>query len=108
MGCLPCPRPEQHNDPKQTFSATLPARAFLDRLCTILCQKNNNEIALFVAPEPFFDSLTGGNRELNILIHRTHIRAGALEGEVWVAGFGPTDICAVAVWFGPGTDILAT
>ncbi|KAJ7355792.1 acyl-CoA N-acyltransferase [Mycena albidolilacea] len=59
-------------------------------------------------PDPFFHSLTGGNRELDIYIHRAHVRSGVLDGEVWVAGFGPTDICAVAVWFGPGADVLAT
>ncbi|KAJ7272679.1 acyl-CoA N-acyltransferase [Mycena haematopus] len=59
-------------------------------------------------PDPFFHSLTGGNRKLDICIHRAHVRAGVIDGEVWVAGYEPTDICAVAVWFGPGTDILAT
>ncbi|KAJ7035561.1 hypothetical protein C8F04DRAFT_1097681 [Mycena alexandri] len=53
-------------------------------------------------------SLTGGNPELDIEFHTVVLRAGAVGGEIWVAGFGPTDICAVAVWFGPGTDYLAT
>ncbi|KAJ6485712.1 hypothetical protein C8R45DRAFT_997581 [Mycena sanguinolenta] len=59
-------------------------------------------------PEPFFHSLTGGNRDLDILIHCAHVRAGLIDGEVWVAGYEPTDICAVAIWFGPGTDIFST
>ncbi|KAF8166654.1 acyl-CoA N-acyltransferase [Mycena galopus ATCC 62051] len=59
-------------------------------------------------PDPFFRSLTGGNPELNIGVHRAHVRAGVIAGEVWVAGYEPTDFCAVAVWFGPGTDIFET
>ncbi|KAJ7497944.1 hypothetical protein B0H11DRAFT_1997924 [Mycena galericulata] len=60
------------------------------------------------APDSFGHSLTGGDRTLRPLFHDAHLRAGAIGGEVWVAGFGPTDICAVAVWFGPGTDYLET
>ncbi|KAJ7614659.1 hypothetical protein DFH06DRAFT_920702, partial [Mycena polygramma] len=41
-------------------------------------------------------------------LQRAVVRAGLIGGEVWVAGFGPTDICAAAVWFGPGNDFLAT
>ncbi|KAJ7614658.1 hypothetical protein DFH06DRAFT_129469 [Mycena polygramma] len=67
-----------------------------------------NSAFLSLAPEPFGPSLTGGNPDLDILFNRAGVRAGLVGGEVWVAGFGPTDICAVAVWFGPGTDYLAT
>jgi len=48
----------------------------------------------------------GGNRLLLNPLQRAHITAGAIGGEVWVAGFGPDDISAVAVWFGPGEDFL--
>ncbi|KAJ7714465.1 hypothetical protein B0H14DRAFT_3634690, partial [Mycena olivaceomarginata] len=33
--------------------------------------------------------------------------SGVLDGEVWVTGFGPTDICAVAIWFGPVLPIYS-
>ncbi|KAJ7708825.1 hypothetical protein B0H17DRAFT_1030971 [Mycena rosella] len=56
----------------------------------------------------FVASITGNNPDLDPMFHRAHMRAGAVGGELWVAGFGPTDIAAVAVWFGPGTDFLAT
>lgn len=61
-----------------------------------------------IGPDPFGHSLTGGNLELDIWLQRAHVRAGAIGGELWVAGYGPTDICAVAIWYGPGTDFLAT
>jgi len=56
----------------------------------------------------FGHSLTGGNPELDLKLHLACLRAGAVGGEIWVAGFGPTEIRAVAVWFGPGTDYQAT
>ncbi|KAJ7886005.1 hypothetical protein B0H13DRAFT_2343023 [Mycena leptocephala] len=64
--------------------------------------------AFLGSPDPFGYSLTGGNLELDIWLQRAHVRAGAIGGELWVAGYGPTDICAVAIWYGPGTDFLAT
>ncbi|KAJ7102975.1 hypothetical protein C8R43DRAFT_230382 [Mycena crocata] len=64
--------------------------------------------AFRAAPGTFDDSLTGGDRDISPGLHRANLRAAAVGGELWVAGFGPTDISAVAVWFGPGTSYLAT
>ncbi|KAJ7081393.1 hypothetical protein B0H15DRAFT_470701 [Mycena belliarum] len=61
-----------------------------------------------VTEDTFGASMTGGNPDLDQPFHRAHLRAGAIGGELWVAGFGPTDISAVAVWFGPGSALLAT
>ncbi|KAJ7173691.1 hypothetical protein C8R46DRAFT_1083692 [Mycena filopes] len=58
--------------------------------------------------DPFGITLTGGNPDLDLELHLVCLRAAALEGEIWVAGFESTDICAVAVWFPPGADYLAT
>ncbi|KAJ7460805.1 hypothetical protein FB451DRAFT_1405340 [Mycena latifolia] len=58
--------------------------------------------------DAFGACITGGNSDLDPMFHRAHMRAGAVGGELWVAGFGPTDIAAVAVWFGPGTEFLDT
>ncbi|KAJ7132308.1 hypothetical protein C8R44DRAFT_773712 [Mycena epipterygia] len=60
------------------------------------------------SPNSFGESLTGGDRDIDISLHRAYLGAAAVGGEIWVAGFGPTDICAVATWFGPGTDYLET
>ncbi|KAJ7089839.1 hypothetical protein B0H15DRAFT_273655 [Mycena belliarum] len=61
-----------------------------------------------VTEDNFGASMTGGNPDLDQPFHRAHMRAGAIGGELWVAGFGPTDISAVAVLFGPGSASLAT
>ncbi|KAJ6561079.1 hypothetical protein DFH09DRAFT_1160395 [Mycena vulgaris] len=65
-------------------------------------------VAFRALTDSFGESLTGGNPDLDQMFHRAHMRASAVGGELWVAGFGPTDICAVACWFGPGTDFLDT
>ncbi|KAJ7780272.1 hypothetical protein DFH07DRAFT_950318 [Mycena maculata] len=45
----------------------------------------------------FCESLTGGNKVFGPLLHQAHLRAGAIGGEVWAAGFeGSSEICAVA------------
>ncbi|KAJ7230662.1 hypothetical protein GGX14DRAFT_411724 [Mycena pura] len=63
-----------------------------------------------VTDDNFGHSLIGGDKELDILLLRAGVRAGIVGGEVWVAGLTEevTVICAVAIWFGPGTDYLAT
>ncbi|KAJ6581023.1 hypothetical protein B0H19DRAFT_1113295 [Mycena capillaripes] len=63
-------------------------------------------LAAFSPPDSFANSLTGNNEELNIWLARSGVRAAAIGGELWVAGLAPTDICAVATWFPPGTDHL--
>ncbi|KAF7357004.1 N-acetyltransferase domain-containing protein [Mycena venus] len=52
--------------------------------------------AFHAAGDPFGHSLSGGNLELDALLLRTQVRAAVVGGELWTAGFGPTDICAVA------------
>ncbi|KAF8166656.1 hypothetical protein K438DRAFT_1857116 [Mycena galopus ATCC 62051] len=64
--------------------------------------------AFQAADDPFGNSLTGGDPKLDIWLQRSQVRAAAIGGELWVAGFSTTDICAVATWFGPGADFLAT
>ncbi|CAK5273817.1 unnamed protein product, partial [Mycena citricolor] len=58
----------------------------------------------------FSHSLTGGNRDLDFDINVAPVRAALIAGQVWVAGFDAavSDICAVALWFGPGAEYLAT
>ncbi|KAJ7282092.1 hypothetical protein C8J57DRAFT_1299436 [Mycena rebaudengoi] len=74
----------------------------IERGVDVLCA------AFATSPDTFGASITGGNMDLHRPLHRAAIRAGVIGGEVWVAGFGPTDISAVAVWFGPGADYLAS
>jgi hypothetical protein len=50
--------------------------------------------------------MIGGNPDLSQPFYRAQMRGGAVGGELWVAGFGPTDISAVAIWFGPGQTFL--
>ncbi|KAJ7355790.1 acyl-CoA N-acyltransferase [Mycena albidolilacea] len=64
--------------------------------------------AFHAGADPFGHSLCGGNLEFDTQILRAGVRAAVVGGEIWVAGLGPTDIGAVATWFGPGTDYLAT
>ncbi|KAJ7272677.1 hypothetical protein B0H12DRAFT_1091512 [Mycena haematopus] len=64
--------------------------------------------AFHAGADPFGHSLSGGNLELDFWILRAHVRAAVIGGELWVAGSQSQDICAVATWFGPGTDFLAT
>ena len=63
-----------------------------------------------VTYDNFGETLSGGNKDLDILILRAGVNAGFTGGEVYVAGFTEdvADICALAIWFGPGTDYLAT
>ncbi|KAJ6607021.1 hypothetical protein B0H10DRAFT_574324 [Mycena sp. CBHHK59/15] len=62
--------------------------------------------AFRLSHDTFGESIVGGNRDLDNALHQAHMRAGAIGGELWVAGFGPEDIAAVVVWFGPGADFL--
>ncbi|KAK7031530.1 N-acetyltransferase domain-containing protein [Favolaschia claudopus] len=64
--------------------------------------------AFLAAGDSFGLSLSGGDPALDIWILRAGVRAAVVGGELWVAGFNPTEICSVATWFGPGTDYLAT
>ncbi|KAJ6485714.1 hypothetical protein C8R45DRAFT_997587 [Mycena sanguinolenta] len=64
--------------------------------------------AFLAGGDPFGHSLYGGDMELGLWGLRAQMRATAIGGELWVAGFESTDICAVAAWFGPGTNYLAT
>lgn len=59
-------------------------------------------------PDEFGLSLVQGDLRLSSLLHRAHLTAGVVGGEVWVAGFDEHDISAVAIWFGPGQDFLST
>ncbi|KAJ7623660.1 hypothetical protein FB45DRAFT_1031574 [Roridomyces roridus] len=60
------------------------------------------------SPDTFGHSMMGGDMSLDPLFQMAGLRAGAIGGEIWVAGFSPSEICAVALWFGPGSDYLAT
>nr|GAT53483.1 predicted protein [Mycena chlorophos] len=57
-------------------------------------------------------SLTGGDPSLDLPLHQARLGACVIDGELWVAGFSPevtdTEICAVAVWYPPGTSGLRT
>ncbi|KAJ7282095.1 hypothetical protein C8J57DRAFT_90190 [Mycena rebaudengoi] len=67
-------------------------------------------LAAAFAPRPgtFSESMAGGNPDLSQPFYRAQMRGGAVGGELWVAGFGPTDISAVAIWFGPGQTFLGS
>jgi len=57
------------------------------------------------ANDKFALSLAGNDRSL---IYQTVIKAAAVGGELYVAGFGADDILGVACWFGPGQELFGT
>ncbi|KAF7309494.1 N-acetyltransferase domain-containing protein [Mycena indigotica] len=61
-----------------------------------------------VTYDTFGDSLVGGDKSLDILLHQAALGAAVAEGELWVAGPAEQEIGAVAIWFPPQTDYLIT
>ncbi|KAJ7067880.1 acyl-CoA N-acyltransferase [Mycena amicta] len=82
-----------------------PTDAQIEQLVTLMLESFQA-----VTYDTFGTSLNGGDKSLDIFLHRASLKAGFVDGEVWVAGFTPqvSQICAVAIWFPPQTDYLNT
>jgi hypothetical protein len=59
-----------------------------------------------IASDKFSSFMTGKDKSLQVPLARAHVKAGLIDGEVFVAGMEEGEIAAVAVWFAPGHVIF--
>lgn len=60
--------------------------------------------------DPLVDFISGGDDSLVPQKFEADVREAAVGGEIHVASIGPEvgDIVGVAIWYGPGQELMAT
>ncbi|KAL0961084.1 hypothetical protein HGRIS_006067 [Hohenbuehelia grisea] len=58
--------------------------------------------------DPTIRSMTGNRPELRAAFFRSMLKAGTLEGQIYIVELENKDIVSVGLWFGPGMEVMKT